>query len=461
MRTPREIRHNAMLLLGIFVAIASLVALGNAARAADQIATPGNGYASQVLADMPTVYWRLQETVGSVAASEVTSTAMDLDAAYENGFTAVDGPVDAAVLFGGSQQARASAPLAMTHAWNQSRSWSLEFWLKLTAAAIPQQLIYKGNGTSNAFEIELNGSGVLKFSSDNHAGACNPTSDVVSDITVNDTAWHHVAYTYDDATNSFAGYLDGTSIFSVTCDFNPTPSNFNVVVANASFAEVAFYQWPLPADRVDTHWRAQEPCLKSRQWRKTCKPKPGQVLTAVDGGNAQFLGPVIKSTVWPAAVWGVDGGSCTAPVEESMIGAGTAREFVTYCGSVNGSIYGSVRMPASFLGGAVRFRIIGNSKSPSPSGGMTAEFSCACRSENEAEATLFLTYPGFADITFDGAQYSNEMGESQAIECDGPCVGGDVLSWRGVMSPSVGVGTLIRLRHVIVETRHDARGGLQ
>ena len=96
----------------------------------------------------------------------------------------------------------------------------------------------------------------IEFYSGDYTGTAPRTG---SGISISDTSWHHVVYSYDGTT--WAGYKDGTNVFSVARTFSLNSSNKPLILgnlnavggnffANGSIDDVRIYNRALSADEI-------------------------------------------------------------------------------------------------------------------------------------------------------------------------------------------------------------------
>jgi RHS repeat-associated protein len=177
-----------------------------------QHASAGPGpYASAILADSPTAYWRLDDASASgVGIVDWTGngeggTATGGVTLGQPGHTA-DG--DQSVSLDGSSgyiRVNEGAPLDAI-----GDTFTLEAWVKRAASATGLMTVFsRGVGTGGGFRLQLTPSGNLELAGGDFDGSTyHPISTSTSAIL--DTGWHHVAATKDGA--SVHLYIDGTDV---------------------------------------------------------------------------------------------------------------------------------------------------------------------------------------------------------------------------------------------------------
>lgn len=94
--------------------------------------------------------------------------------------------------------------------------FTIEFWFKADVLTGNQDYIIS-KATNHYCVIWEYTDNTLEFYSTNYTGADNPLTG--SQILINDTNWHHIAYSYDGGTDTWAGYKDGVQVFSITSSF--------------------------------------------------------------------------------------------------------------------------------------------------------------------------------------------------------------------------------------------------
>ncbi|WP_395297010.1 LamG-like jellyroll fold domain-containing protein [Kitasatospora hibisci] len=230
-----------------------------------QVAGQGVGYRGAVVADSPGGYWRLDETSGTTAASEVG--AIKGNGTYTSGAkpgtTGVFGPGDGrAVEFNGTNSSYVDLPAQILQA---QTDLAAESWFRTTG---PGVLLNESNATSgNTVPVLYVGTdGRLRGVFSGISGA-----PVTSGGAVTDGSWHHAVVSADHGTQSL--YLDGTLVGSAAGTVNHLDMNRITLGGgwlgnwpggtggwswlNGQLDEVAFYQHPLSAERVAAHYQAR------------------------------------------------------------------------------------------------------------------------------------------------------------------------------------------------------------
>jgi hypothetical protein len=215
-------------------------------------------YSDEVLADNPVAYYRFEETTGTTA---VDSTVNANNGTYTNG-----------VLLNQPGAANLGRAVGLDGISNYidtpntvGGNFTLEMWVKTTAASLGGSQAYEGNGllwsdvggSANDFVLaELN----------NHAAffTGNPDTTIEGSTVLNNGAWHYLV-----ATRTQGGatqlYVDGALQASGTSNANPLTGNSRIAVGgnvldgryfNGLVDEVAYYPSVLSAARIQAHYLA-------------------------------------------------------------------------------------------------------------------------------------------------------------------------------------------------------------
>ena len=161
-------------------------------------------YKNIVLTDSPAYYWRLDDTNGSAADTQLANTGTYSGTYSQSQTGAISGDSDTAARFDG-----ASGYIYTTTSLTGPQTFSLETWFKTTLNGYSQGGLLIGFGdtsttNANSFDraIFMNTAGKLIFSIYN-SGAYNS----VSTTAYNDGNWHHVVGTF--SASSLLLYVDG------------------------------------------------------------------------------------------------------------------------------------------------------------------------------------------------------------------------------------------------------------
>lgn len=217
------------------------------------------GYAAEVLADGPALYWRLGETSGTVATD---SSGHSHDGTYIGtpglGTTGLlTGDPDTCLTCSGDDYVQ-----VVYSSWLDASYITVEALIKTTATGT-NSIIDRddGMGIARVFQFRMTGSGNLQF-----ILIGTSTVSVVGSAVINDGAVHHVAATFDGATIKLYvdGVLDGSVSTSVAL---PTDHAYFRAGANSSAGpvqfwvgqidEVAYYTSALSAARIAAHAAAR------------------------------------------------------------------------------------------------------------------------------------------------------------------------------------------------------------
>lgn len=275
---PRRERRTLLSMVAQVTAlvVSALLAVGGPAQAA-YARTTVNGtnswnaaadfrpYRSAVLADTPSLYWRLNETTGTTAAdtgasarpgtyagpysraqpgalvSESTDTAVSLTQAVITANTTAAGPT----------------------------TFSVEAWMN-TSSNTGGRLIGWGDGSGTTMstaarvdrQLYLAPTGTVYF------GIGTAKTVIASSASLNNSVWHHVVGTYTTGTGNMRLYVDGTLQGSATATTNGTANGYWRAGAEAMTGwtgnpdtyydglldEVAVYATALTATRVKAHY---------------------------------------------------------------------------------------------------------------------------------------------------------------------------------------------------------------
>lgn len=214
-------------------------------------------YASEVAADTPAAFYRMQEASGNIQdssgnAQHATSTGGAGSVTYSQaGAIASDG-ASKSILFNDFHfEVPDSATLDL------GDSLTIECWLKFSSAPTAQKYILTKQ--TNGYEIRHSATGAQSFHK-------SDVSDIVTAATVtpNDGAFHHLVLTKNGAT--VKQYLDAVDVTGVVTN--------DTIVDNASvlriggfvdgsrmvgyLSEVALYTTELTAARVAAHYSAAQ-----------------------------------------------------------------------------------------------------------------------------------------------------------------------------------------------------------
>jgi RHS repeat-associated protein len=206
-------------------------------------------YPSQVLADAPSAYLRLNETNSSTA---VDATGNGHNGTFYNGAQlGVPGSTDlAARLDGVDDDIEATGGLSMND------TFTLEAWVKLNASGVSQRIFDRGSGTA---ALEINSGGALTLVD---AGVGNVVS-ATRTLTA-DGVFHQLVATKSGS--SVHLYIDGSDVTGTVTNLTFPTVNTGFILGrtsqgggehlNGDIDEVAIYPTALSAARVSAHYAA-------------------------------------------------------------------------------------------------------------------------------------------------------------------------------------------------------------
>ncbi|MFJ9690754.1 LamG-like jellyroll fold domain-containing protein [Kitasatospora sp. NPDC101183] len=234
-----------------------------------QVGGQGTGYRASVVADSPGGYWRLDETGGTTAASEVA--AIKGNGTYAGGVkpggTGVFGPGDGhAAEFNGTSSSYVELPTPILQTGTELAA---ELWFRATGPGVLLNVQNQPMGAAPGNTVP-----VLYAGSDGKLrGALNGITGgpITSAASVTDGSWHHAAISAAQGTQSL--YLDGVLVGTASGTVNHLNMTRTYLgggyVGNwpggnggwswltGQIDEVAFYQHPLSAERVGAHYQAR------------------------------------------------------------------------------------------------------------------------------------------------------------------------------------------------------------
>ncbi|MGW2372134.1 LamG-like jellyroll fold domain-containing protein [Kitasatospora sp. NPDC001683] len=231
-----------------------------------QVGGQGVGYRGSVVADSPGGYWRLDESGGTTAASEVAAIKGNgtYASAAKPGTTGVFGPGDGhAAEFNGTNTSYVDLPAQIVR--SQTTDLAAELWFRTSGTGI---LLNQANNTSGNTvpDLYVGTDGKLRGLFYGLNGG-----PITSANTVTDGSWHHAVISAEKGTQSL--YLDGTLVGTASGGINHLDMDRltlgggylgNWPAGNGGWAwltgqidEVAIYQHPLSAERVAAHYQAR------------------------------------------------------------------------------------------------------------------------------------------------------------------------------------------------------------
>jgi hypothetical protein len=304
--------------------------------------TPPAGYATRVMSDHPTTFWRLDDLAGT----NMTDYSGLFSGVYltntTNPYTlgaagAIVGESDTAVTF--TNGSRGEVPFYA--ALNPNGAFTVEFWANPRAAAsmgaVASQLrsgsarngfIFYHHFNVTGWEVQMgNGGGVA--------------IDLTSPIPVAANTWYHVAVAYDGV-NTARLYVDGQLQATGSGAYVANPSAvFNIgqrngggagVTWNGTLDEVAFYNYALTQSQLQSHVNIGLPLVVSVTPSANVVADSNPSVTPDDGR--------ITGTTWQAS--NSDGGTTRSGVLQftnnpqsqiSLFGSGPYTNFDTAQGT--------------------------------------------------------------------------------------------------------------------------------
>ena len=226
-------------------------------------------YQSEVLADSPAVYWRLQETNPTTTTTLADSSGHGVTGTVQaSGASSVAGPFtgeNAIKLPGGS-----GSDIEDSNGYNPGGGLNLDVcsfdcWFKRPDTTTQQGIggLTPWVSGGHSAVLMMTASGALQLWSYNSNNML-----VQSTSSITDTGWHHVAFTKNGS--SVHLYLDSVDVTGTVTNVTMSTStgvDFVVgdafkgsptadVYSNATFAEAAAYLSALSATRIQAHYNA-------------------------------------------------------------------------------------------------------------------------------------------------------------------------------------------------------------
>lgn len=222
---------------------------------------PVGAYTTEVLADAPVGYWKLDETSGTaISDSSGNGYHGTLIGSPTLGVTGAPSGLGAAALrlSGSGQYAQITGTNTTPHALGLNGSaWSIEAWFRDTDSGSSgfRTLVSRGDSSWRTQKD----SGVIKAGV-NGLGSGDPSTGFSS----GDSAWHHLVWTFDGA--NVKGYVDNSLLVtSARTGTVNTTSHYLLIGENAQstgrywqgdLAHVALYDTALSATRIGVHYTA-------------------------------------------------------------------------------------------------------------------------------------------------------------------------------------------------------------
>jgi hypothetical protein len=227
------------------------------------ITADANSYASNILADVPSGYWRLGESVGPWTIDSFGG----YHGAYSNTVVlgvpgAVSNDVNTAVRFDG---VGAKSDIPWSAAINTT-NFTIEFWARVTNANgnYRSPVTSRGDSPTRGFIFYATPANTWEFWTGTGVGV--GTWQIMTGPAVTNGQWVHIAGTYDGAVKRF--YVNGLQVGAVATTFAPNTDRpmrigagaTDLVSGNFYFPgdvdEVAFIPAALSQARIGSHYAA-------------------------------------------------------------------------------------------------------------------------------------------------------------------------------------------------------------
>lgn len=219
-----------------------------------------DAYRDAVLADGAVGYWRLNETSGTTAASEVGT----YPGTIIGGVTLNQGGIAGgkAMQFNGTD---ATISMGDVAAFEFTGAFSVECWAKWTTAAL-MGLVTKALASTAGWQLMVTALGKIQFAASDSAATL--VFQATTSPAYNDGAFHHVVATWTGAAgaNQVTVYVDGVQVrqggvVAGTVDTNAAPFRLGAgyltpgAFFNGLLDEVAVYPTALTPQQILTHYQ--------------------------------------------------------------------------------------------------------------------------------------------------------------------------------------------------------------
>lgn len=227
---------------------------------------PGDSYASAVLADNPSAYWRLNESSGTVMKDSAGGNDGTYSSTVVRSVGGAPGTGDTAAKFAGGGSPVANAIVPFTPTLNPTTPYTIEFWAKPDRSGSTQGAVV-GNQNRNAGRAGYavyQGFNVPAWEA--HIGFENSVLFIQGNTPTEAGRWDHVVVTWDGVSVAriYVNGVDDTSAGSSTG--GPTRPNLSVPLEIGSrfnggvpfpgvIDEVAFYNHALTPEQIRDHWK--------------------------------------------------------------------------------------------------------------------------------------------------------------------------------------------------------------
>lgn len=155
----------------------------------------------------------------------------------------------------------------------------------------------------------------------------------------------------------------------------------------------------------------------------------------------------VKKTIW----WGAgslstDGTQCGAPAEVTL-GSGPKQWTIICTDNDAATIYGSVKMPDSWNGGAVEFKAI-YVQTAANTAALVGHVAAQCRGPGEAVSNTWSAEQAISDTNVTGSNGTDQVAAASTLTPNGTCAGGDML-WFRYQVDATGTTTAMATLHFL------------
>jgi hypothetical protein len=178
-----------------------------------------------------------------------------------------------------------------------------------------------------------------------------------------------------------------------------------------------------------------------------------------DGSGNLTVSTGLKSMVWDASGFNVDGTQIVAPAS-AQLNSGPFMYSVIPTDNDAATIYGNVVMPDDWDAGTITLEITVYDANADPSGNLQADVSCMCRSSSDAINSTWGDEIAL-DVDLSGAgtvQYDIVQATSAAVTCNTSCAAGDMLVWRYQVDAGGTDATVANLRILQMKMEYGVTG---
>ena len=189
----------------------------------------------EILSDNPVGYWKLNDVSGTTATN-LGSGGAAIDGTYQNSvslgqsalYTNEGGNSDSALFNGTNQRVNIPDSNLINTAVHAQRTVELVFNAN---DIVSRQILYEEGAAVNGFTIYID-NGLIRVTGEDDNGAGTwYDADISAAINVGET--YHIAFVFDQPSNSFTGYLNGVDIGSVSVANSTFPSHSGNIAIGA------------------------------------------------------------------------------------------------------------------------------------------------------------------------------------------------------------------------------------